>query len=577
MARRKQSDEGKGMVFGSVGGTVADWYGQNRYVTVGVGMIGIVVLAVIVPVAIYHSIAATGATSIEAENGAVSSQASTFTDSNASNGQYVQFGSGSTGGNVAGMDTSCVFASAPAGTTRAFCDGFNSPTAFDARFARSGELNGLIWGASRADGDTSQWPVFDTNSHTVLDENLNHNVVSNSGPLCGQTGSFPPPSDIKVCGHVETGLQSGGGVVSIAMYPKQPFDFNGRTGTIVFDVSGDSHGSHDIWPEFWLTDKPVPDPFKHATSWASIPQNGFAIRFDASCIGGGCAPNCPAGNPGDYYVNISDSSVFRNYVKDVWDYPGAGAPHSIQYDHCIKEPVTGDGKMNHIELRVSQNQIDIYGTNAQTPSLMTPSWIAANLQHMATMANTNLTMTKGLIWIADAQYNPEKGDGTHFFHRSLWDNVGFDGPKTYRDLAYDVPNGAPSAAAYTVGPHTSKTLTVKSVDKGTADKGASACATTPCALLVFNFAPFDGGGPSLSHTYTINGHTATAITWPFGTPDKTGVDAEFVGNSPRTIGIPIDISDVVNGDNTITFTNNSNSTINYLNVGLIMVNAAPVP
>ena len=52
------------------------------------------------------------------------------------------------------------------------------------------------------------------------------------------------------------------------MYPKQPFDIAGRTGTIAFDVSDDSHGNHRAWPELWYTDQPVPAPFDHFSSSA---------------------------------------------------------------------------------------------------------------------------------------------------------------------------------------------------------------------------------------------------------------------------------------------------------------------
>ena len=50
------------------------------------------------------------------------------------------------------------------------------------------------------------------------------------------------------------------------MYPKQPFDFAGRTGTIGFDVSNDTHGTHAAWPEVWMSYKPVPAPFNHFDS-----------------------------------------------------------------------------------------------------------------------------------------------------------------------------------------------------------------------------------------------------------------------------------------------------------------------
>ena len=78
-----------------------------------------------------------------------------------------------------------------------------------------------------------------------------------------------------------------GTVTSLAMYPKQPFDFTGRTGKIVFDVSDDSGGMHTAWPELWLSD---------------MPKSGFGIRLGAVCIpynpkvggsgDGGCGPQC---------------------------------------------------------------------------------------------------------------------------------------------------------------------------------------------------------------------------------------------------------------------------------------------
>ena len=37
-------------------------------------------------------------------------------------------------------------------------------------------------------------------------------------------------------------VNDGGGVVNLNTYPKQPFDFTGRTGEVTFDVSADSDG-----------------------------------------------------------------------------------------------------------------------------------------------------------------------------------------------------------------------------------------------------------------------------------------------------------------------------------------------
>ena len=57
---------------------------------------------------------------------------------------------------------------------------------------------------------------------------------------------------------------------------------------------------------------------------------------------------------------------------------------------------------------------------------------------MATIANANLTFTRGLIWIEDAHYNANKfGCHCQAQHTFTWDNVGFDGPVVARDLAFD--------------------------------------------------------------------------------------------------------------------------------------------
>ena len=87
-----------------------------------------------------------------------------------------------------------------------------------------------------------------------------------------------------------SGVFDNGTVTVLAMYPKQPFDFAGRTGTVSFDVSNDSHGTHSAWPEFWMTDLPIPAPFGHFFN--SLPPNGFGVRFGGMAPAGGQG-GCP--------------------------------------------------------------------------------------------------------------------------------------------------------------------------------------------------------------------------------------------------------------------------------------------
>jgi hypothetical protein len=117
---------------------------------------------------------------------------------------------------------------------------------------------------------------------------------------CSGTATVSPPNDVQICnGQLReatndnpTGVFDAGGVTTIAMYLKQPFDFAGRTGSVSFDVSNDSHGTHSAWPEFWMSNLPVPAPFSHFDSGLSLPQHGFGVRFGAS-VGAGSQGSCP--------------------------------------------------------------------------------------------------------------------------------------------------------------------------------------------------------------------------------------------------------------------------------------------
>jgi hypothetical protein len=130
------------------------------------------------------------------------------------------------------------------------------------------------------------------------------------------------PNDVQICdGQLVEAQFDQTGVTSLAMYPKQPFDIAGRTGTIAFDVSDDSHGGHSVWPELWYVDTPVPTPFVHDSLY-SVPANGFGVRFDATCpvnSGGGCGvrfvcPDEPENVAGGYRCRL------RNRVVWPWEH-----------------------------------------------------------------------------------------------------------------------------------------------------------------------------------------------------------------------------------------------------------------
>jgi hypothetical protein len=376
---------------------------------------------------------------------------------------------------------------------------------------------------------------------------------------CGQSVQVTAPHDVAVCnGQVVDALDDQGSVASLAMYPKQPFDIAGRTGTVTFDVSNDTHGNHRAWPELWYTDKPVPVPFDHFSSLQSVPRNGFGVRFAGFCPanqpGCGARPSCPE-QPGNVAVTtVSSAVVVNNFVSNDSDMDVGRGPISVNVTDCVKAS-TGPGDMNHYELRVSQNQIDVYGTDAGTTS---------PLRHLAVIGNMNLTLTRGLIWMEDVHYNGNKDGRDQGTHTFSWDNVGFDGPRLPRDLTFDVPdsmqpyNGGQVNLGWrvpTADPPMKLTVPgVYNIDKAAA------------ALVLFNYYTDD----TVTLSYRLNNGPWHDQPWPFP-PGLTSNGTTYCCGV-RTLAVPVSLSDVVPGSNTVQFKSSGGTAI--FNVDLLLVGAA---
>jgi hypothetical protein len=328
------------------------------------------------------------------------------------------------------------------------------------------------------------------------------------------------------------------------MYPKQPFDFAGRTGTASFDVSNDSHGTHAVWPEFWVADLPVPAPFTHFGSWIAFSPNGFGVRFAAQ-VGPGQWGLCPNDNNFTSSRWTVDSAVvIRNYIYEDANYQGVdfGTPSSpnplkLNILDCVISPPDNSGIMNHIEVRVSQDQIDVYATDAGVAA--TP----ATLRHIASITNANLSFTRGLVWLEDVHYNADKGSSaaqpSQKEHTFVWDNVAFDGPFPGRDFTFDALDANTPGPAYGAW-----NLGKESDANQTASWNVLNVPPNPNPALVrvaFDF--FDDGccaDPTVINVI-VNGH-AHPTPWPY--PDT-------MNNSWRTLAVTIPVSDLVAGTNVV--------------------------
>ena len=424
----------------------------------------------------------------------------------------------------------------------AFCEAFDQPSQ---PFNRSGELDGNLWGVMRMGGTANIGQPFAW-ANAQLD-------------LCGTTTDVHAESELRVCSGqlreaVNDNLNGGfdaGGPVALTMYPKQPIDFAGRTATVSFDVTNNSYGTHAAWPEFWVTDEPVPAPWIHFGSTISLPRNGLAVRLGGAASGvGNNQGTCPTNaNLDKWRWTVDSAAIIRNFVMEDTVSQGdptcLGAKTCFHGDlklnilDCVIEPDGPDGGFNHVEVKFNQDQIDVYATDA---GVTTP------LKHIASITGVKLTFTNGVIWVEDAHYNADKGPNgypSQRIHTFAWDNIAFDGPLLARHLSYDALDSMGAIpASWGIGSNgfllgwdaTPKQPAQVTTLPMTADDIAAASS----AELLFNV--FFRQGQAAAFHYSINGKAHT-YEWPF--PDDQG-------NTVRTLAIPVDLGELVAGPNVVT-------------------------
>lgn len=395
----------------------------------------------------------------------------------------------------------------------AFCDTFSSIVGANPA-SRSGDLNAQIWGVSR------------TNSLVNIGQHLYNQWFSATLQGCGAAHAVMAPRDVQICnGRVVDATADHEGQSILAMYPKQPFDIaGGRTGTVGFDVSGDSASTHAAWPEFWWTDQPIPAPTGNLVPLQEGNQrNSFGFTF---------ASQCGVGS-----VGVDTMVVTRNYVSSTLPFTGSG---------CVTKGSVAGG-LNHVEVRVSQNQVQVYATNAGSTSL----------QLMATAANANLTMTRGVVWIEDVHYNACKYDA-QCDHTFAWDNVGFDGPTPYRDLSFDVPDASTVSGGNLGWLATSTPLALHTLPVFQLQPPTSAIVTFNAITGTY---PLTGEVPQVR----VNGGPWHSAIGP------TGDD----GWRTFAITIPLTEINVGNVSNTVEFKTGGSQQV-VSNVNLILIAGSPV-
>jgi hypothetical protein len=308
---------------------------------------------------------------------------------------------------------------------------------------------------------------------------------------------------------------------------RQPFDFSDG-GTLVFDVDGKRnhyYEGHGWWFELWVTEDPAPLPYHSAPTVSAFPRNGFGIQFTP--IG-----SCLAMPEGD--CNELGTLFVTHEYEIIHEFSGSGSfPASGGF-------VARDGELNHFEVRLSTDSIEVWATDAGSTELYL----------VQAIDGLDLSFDVGFVHLQHSHYNAFKdarpaidaGVWASPAQAYRWDNIGFDGPVLPALRAYDVPDEDRKFSSeyfpdtdlveYGYDLNSPVTFTLDGVDPTGATQ----------ALVNLN-ANLNSG--RLLH-YRVNGGPDST----YAVPDykNPGVnDAELL----RTLSIEIPVEDLVAGTNTI--------------------------
>ena len=375
-------------------------------------------------------------------------------------------------------------------------------------------------------------------------------------PTCraGLPAKVLPPQDTLIC-DANSSINSRHLLVATAAQNygqnsyriRQPFDFAGRTGRIVFDAEAYVASALVGWISVEVMESPIGGAsFDHAGNWEGglIPKNGFEVQFVND---GGSTPAAPT-------IGVGFIEVFDNYRATAIE------------PSPVRTIVTAPGRLNHFELRVSQSRIEVWGTPASADGR---SFGPAVLMQAA---NVNLPFTRGYVSItthnhASIKYSVDRTGRLLDAWLARWDNVGFDGPVITNWREVEAPDALVAEAARpNEGPMVSMGYRIADASRGPAQRlvlrnvDLNNVESAQLALSAW-YLSFTGDPPS---TYTLryrlngrtcDGSTCTPGAWREHPLSEAEVATLTSGRNNGQLGHVLDIalSDLVPGDNTLEF------------------------
>ena len=393
----------------------------------------------------------------------------------------------------------------------AFCETFDTP----APGGRGGDLDERAWSFARwahaVQYDWLRLPASTMNDHVF------------PASFCGMPFSgILPPADVRICdGPSKTGVPSfqlnevfddQAAFALHSMRIRQPFDFAGRVGKVVWDVDAKVNPfntGHGWWFEVWITADPAPLPHDHLDGVTSLPRNGVGFVFEN---GADCPEDAAAWNNALENVKVThDDQLFH-------DYPFYQIGQTDR--RCFR---VADARLNHFELRIDKTRAELWASDFDDPS---------NLILRASVENLDLSFERGYVHFEHGGLNAAEDGNVTSSQTFRWDNLGFDGPTLPLPRSYDVPDNTEMlSGGVQLGWYIHDGLPHLFTVHGVELSGALSAS--------FNFALQAGPGTAL--TYRLNGNAPHSFVYP-----DTGVPGGTHGFS-----VTAPLSELLPGDNTV--------------------------
>lgn len=447
----------------------------------------------------------------EAEAGTLAGGASVASDSGAGGGSFVSFFQQSIPGPIGQCGLS----------GEVFCENFESGPV--ANRLRSGDFDSTKISAARLSG-----------THDNSGLSWVRRALIPSGCRSGSVTDPLPPDDTLIC-EPTSSVNSRHGLTATAVQNygdnyyrvNQPFDFANRTGIIRFDAS--IHHTEALWggAAVTLIDEPLPSTsIIDENSNGAPPRNGLVIHFNTYCINDRDHSTLPTVR---VYSNYTETRIIDTGNHNEW----CNAPSAL----------TQAGKMNRIELRVSQNKLEIWASDFSSDGVTFGA-----LKNIYTSPAFNLPFSRGWFSFGGHNHATVKYGGPPSIN-VLWDNIAFDGPAITAPKAYQIrDNGASDAGGMSIGhPFRNRNETI--MPALTFNNVQLSGSTS--AKLTFNLwnEAFFNDYSTMAIYYRLNGGAWRLVN--FQPQMVSNFDAR--GSSRSNHAIDIAFSDLINGNNAIQF------------------------